>query len=174
RELTSTFDDEVIHGLVTTTLMGHLMVSRCALYRTANGALALAHARGVRGEEAGRAFTEAEAQPVLDALRTPLAVADLPPGPVRERLADSRMALVVPLSAIPARRWAGTTTISSPSRAAGWPSRWPTCRARAPRPASSWLRSTPRCGPWQDRARPRRSWGGSTASCSRARRRTST
>ena len=99
RELTSTFDDEVIHSLVTTTLMGHLMVSRCALYRTANGGLALAHARGVRGEEAGRVFTEAEAQPVLDALRVPLAVADLPPGPVRDRLADSRMALVVPLSA---------------------------------------------------------------------------
>jgi sigma-B regulation protein RsbU (phosphoserine phosphatase) len=53
----------------------------------------------VRGEEAGRVFTEAETQPVLDALRVPLPVADLPPGPLRERLADSRMALVVPLSA---------------------------------------------------------------------------
>jgi len=99
RELTSSFDDEAIQSLVTTTLMGHLMVSRCALYRTGDGGLALAHARGVRGEELGRAFTEAEARPVIDALRSPLAVADLPPGPIRERLANSRMALVVPLSA---------------------------------------------------------------------------
>ena len=98
RELTASFDDGVIQGLVTTTLMGHLMVSRCALYRTADGGLTLVHARGVRGEELGHAFTEAEARPVLAVLSAPLAVAELPPGPVRERLADSRMALVVPLS----------------------------------------------------------------------------
>ena len=99
RELTSSFDEEAIESLVTTTLMGHLMVSRCALYRAADGRLALAHARGVRGEELGRAFTEAEAQPVLEALRAPLSVAELPPGPVRQRLAGSGLALVVPLSA---------------------------------------------------------------------------
>jgi sigma-B regulation protein RsbU (phosphoserine phosphatase) len=98
RELTSSFDDDAIEALVTTTLMGHLMVSRCALYRTGNGGLALTHARGVRGEDLGRGFSPAEAQPVLDALRAPLAVADLPPGPVRERLAAARMALLVPLS----------------------------------------------------------------------------
>ena len=99
RELTSTFDDGAIEALVTTTLMGHLMVSRCALYRTGNEGLALTHARGVRGEDLGRGFSPAEAQPVLDALRTPLAVADLPPGSVRERLSAARMALLVPLSA---------------------------------------------------------------------------
>ena len=32
RELTASFDEEAIKNLVTTTLMGHLMVSRCALY----------------------------------------------------------------------------------------------------------------------------------------------
>jgi sigma-B regulation protein RsbU (phosphoserine phosphatase) len=99
RELTASFDDEAIESLVTTTLMGHLMVSRCVLYRTVDGGLALAHARGVRREELGRAFTEAEAQPVLEALRAPLSVAELPPGLVRERLASSGLALVVPLSA---------------------------------------------------------------------------
>jgi sigma-B regulation protein RsbU (phosphoserine phosphatase) len=99
RELTSSFDDEAIESLVTTTLMGHLMVSRCVLYRTVDGRLALAHARGVRREDLGRAFTEAEAQPVLEGLRAPLPVADLPPGPVQERLASSGLALVVPLSA---------------------------------------------------------------------------
>jgi len=99
RELTASFDDDAIEGLVTTTLMGHLMVSRCVLYRIVDGGLALAHARGVRVDELGRAFTEAEAQPVLEALRAPVPVAELPPGPVKERLASSGLALVVPLSA---------------------------------------------------------------------------
>src|SRR5206468_5837999 len=44
RELTSSFDEEAIASLVTTTLMGHLMVSRCALYLAGDGGLALAHA----------------------------------------------------------------------------------------------------------------------------------
>jgi phosphoserine phosphatase RsbU/P len=98
RELTSSFDEEAIQSLVTTTLMGHLMVSRCALYRLREGRLVLAHARGLGGEELPRAVPEAEAQPVLD-LRAPLAVSDLPPGPVGERLAAAGMALLVPLSA---------------------------------------------------------------------------
>jgi sigma-B regulation protein RsbU (phosphoserine phosphatase) len=99
RELTSSFDDDTIEALVTTTLMGHLMVSRCALYRGGPDGLAVAHARGVRADDLGRAFTEAEARPILDALHAPLAVADLPPGPVQARLAAARMALLVPLSA---------------------------------------------------------------------------
>ena len=38
RELTASFDEETIKNLVTTTLMGHLLVSRCALYRRARTA----------------------------------------------------------------------------------------------------------------------------------------
>jgi sigma-B regulation protein RsbU (phosphoserine phosphatase) len=73
-------------------------VSRCALYRLREGRLVLAHARGLGGEELAR-VSEAEARSVLDLLRVPLAVADLPEGPVREGLTAAGMALVVPLSA---------------------------------------------------------------------------
>ena len=100
RELTSSFDEGAIENLVTTTLMGHLMVSRGVLYRDApDGGLVLAHSRGVRTGELAAGISAAEARPVLDALRSPLASEELPAGPVRDRLAAARMALVVPLSA---------------------------------------------------------------------------
>jgi sigma-B regulation protein RsbU (phosphoserine phosphatase) len=99
RELTSTFDEGAIQSLVTTTLMGHLMVSRCAVYRMSEGGLVLAHARGLGGEELARPVPEEEARPVLEALKAPLAVSDLAVGPVRERLAAAGMALLVPLAA---------------------------------------------------------------------------
>ena len=54
RELLSSFDEEDIKNMVTTTLMGHLLVSRCALYLRGPGGLALAHERGLRGEAGGR------------------------------------------------------------------------------------------------------------------------
>jgi len=99
RELTSTFDEEAIQSLVTTTLMGHLMVSRCALYRVQEGRLVLAHARGLGGEELARPVPVDEARSVLDALQAPVPVPDLPAGPVRERLSAAGMALLVPLAA---------------------------------------------------------------------------
>src|SRR5688500_14002595 len=55
--------------------MGHLMVSRCALYRLRDGR--------------------------LDLLRAPTAVRDLPEGKVKEALVAAGMALLVPLSAPP-------------------------------------------------------------------------
>jgi sigma-B regulation protein RsbU (phosphoserine phosphatase) len=99
RELTSTFDEDAIHDLVTATLMGHLMVSRAAVYRVREGRLVVAHARGLGGEELARAVSEAEAGSVLDPLRAPQGVTDLPEGPVREGLAAAGMALLVPLAA---------------------------------------------------------------------------
>jgi sigma-B regulation protein RsbU (phosphoserine phosphatase) len=99
RELTSSFDEQAIEALVATTLMGHLMVSRCALYLGADGPLALAHARGVRPEELPAAIPSEAAAPVLEALRSPLAVGELPAGKLRDRMASARMALLVPLSA---------------------------------------------------------------------------
>jgi sigma-B regulation protein RsbU (phosphoserine phosphatase) len=98
RELTATFDEEAIKNLVTTTLMGHLLVSRCALYLDGPGGLALAHERGTRAEDGSRLVPAGEASPVLAALRRPLDVADLPTGPLRDRLLRSRLALVVPLA----------------------------------------------------------------------------
>jgi phosphoserine phosphatase RsbU/P len=99
RELTSTFDEEAIQSLVTTTLMGHLMVSRCALYRVREGRLALAHARGLGGEDLARPVADEEAKSVLDVLQAPVGVNDLPPGPFCERLSAAGMALLVPLAA---------------------------------------------------------------------------
>ena len=98
RELTASFDEETIKNLVTTTLMGHLLVSRCALYLDGPGGLALAHERGARAEEGSRLVPEGEAVLLRAALRKALPVSELPHGELRERLARQRMALVVPLS----------------------------------------------------------------------------
>ncbi len=98
RELTASFDEEDIKSLVTTTLMGHLMVSRCAMYLRAGDGLALAHERGSRSAAETALVPAAEAQAVLGSLTSARGVADLPPGPLRERLLRGRMSLVVPLS----------------------------------------------------------------------------
>jgi sigma-B regulation protein RsbU (phosphoserine phosphatase) len=98
RELTASFDEETIKNLVTTTLMGHLLVSRCALYLDGPGGLALAHERGARADEGSRLVPEREAAALRAALRQALPVSELPPGELRERLVRQRMALVVPLS----------------------------------------------------------------------------
>jgi sigma-B regulation protein RsbU (phosphoserine phosphatase) len=99
RELTASFDEETIKNLVTTTLMGHLLVSRCALYLDGPGGLALAHERGARAEEGSRLVPEAEAAALRAALRgKALSVSELPDSELRERLARQRMSLVVPLA----------------------------------------------------------------------------
>lgn len=105
RELTASFDEETIKNLVTTTLMGHLLVSRCALYLDGPGGLALAHERGARAEEGWRLVPEAEAAPLRAALRgKALSVSELPEGELRDRLARQRMSLVVPLAMGPTVR----------------------------------------------------------------------
>jgi phosphoserine phosphatase RsbU/P len=97
RELLSSFDEEDIKNMVTTTLMGHLLVSRCALYLRHPGGLALAHERGLRGEPGGGLVPEAEARAVLEGLRQPRAVAELPDVPLTRRLRAARLTLVVPM-----------------------------------------------------------------------------
>jgi sigma-B regulation protein RsbU (phosphoserine phosphatase) len=97
RELAASFDEESIKNLVATTLMGHLMVSRCALFLPVPGGLALAHQRGLRTAGEGGVIAEAVARPVLDCLGAAKPVAALPPGPLTERLQRDRMAIVVPL-----------------------------------------------------------------------------
>jgi len=98
RELSASFDEETIKSLVTTTLMGHLMVSRCALYLRGPEGLHLAHERGPRRGEAAVVVPDDAARPALEGLQTARAVADLPDGPLKERLQQTRMGLVVPLS----------------------------------------------------------------------------
>ena len=96
RELTSSFDPEAIRSLFVATVMGHLVVSRAALYLGGAEALRLAHERGVRG--APLAFDEPEARAALSTLAEPRAVQDLPAGAVRDRLAESRLSFVFPVT----------------------------------------------------------------------------
>ena len=99
RELVSTLDEEAIKNLVTSTVMGQLLVSRCALYLRVPGGLAVAHERGVRsGEGEPSVFPGPASEAVLDALTRPLPVDELPAGPLKRRLLSARLALVVPLS----------------------------------------------------------------------------
>jgi sigma-B regulation protein RsbU (phosphoserine phosphatase) len=98
RELTASLDEEAIARLVATTVMGHFLASRCALYRLGPEGLDLAHARGVRAGEAPRRIP-GEAGTLQRDLPVPRSVADMPPGALREALAGSRFALAVPLAA---------------------------------------------------------------------------
>jgi len=97
RELTASFDEESITNLVTSTLMGHFMVSRCALYLPVAGGLACVHERGLRTSGEPPVFSPAEATAVLGVLRKPMPVSSLPAGLIRDRLSATRMALAVPL-----------------------------------------------------------------------------
>ena len=95
RELTASFDEGAIQSLVTATLMGQLMASRCAVYGRGPLGFTVGHSRGIRSEEG--VVTEEEARPLIEALKSPLLLDDLPSCPLRERLAAARIALVVPL-----------------------------------------------------------------------------
>ncbi|HUG52426.1 MAG TPA: GAF domain-containing SpoIIE family protein phosphatase [Vicinamibacteria bacterium] len=100
RELTSTFDEEEIKNLVTSTLMAHLMVTRCALFLALpGGGLAVAHERGLHSAGEPSVIPEAAARPVLDAVTRPIAVTELPEGALKDRLERARMALAVPVTA---------------------------------------------------------------------------
>jgi phosphoserine phosphatase RsbU/P len=97
RELAGGFGEEAIQNLVATTVMGHFLVSRCALYLLGPQGLTLAHQRGLREGESVPIPLE-EARVALEALRGPRAVADLARGPLRARMETARLALAVPLA----------------------------------------------------------------------------
>ncbi|HEY6549549.1 MAG TPA: SpoIIE family protein phosphatase [Vicinamibacteria bacterium] len=96
RELTGSFDADSIRGLFVGTVMGHLVVSRAALYLGGPSSLRFVHGRGARDQ--GPAFAESEAREALHALSVSQAVSALPAGPLRERLAQARLVWVFPLS----------------------------------------------------------------------------
>jgi sigma-B regulation protein RsbU (phosphoserine phosphatase) len=98
RELSASQDEDGIKGLVTTAVMGQLMVSRCVLYLRDGDELVVAQERGMRMEEGGRRLPLSAAEATLASLSGAQAVADLPEGPLRERLLRHRLALAVPLS----------------------------------------------------------------------------
>jgi len=95
RELTGALDEGAIERLLATTVMGHFLASRCAIYRQdPDGGLRLAHARGLPADEAPATLAADVA-----ATAGPTPVGALPPGPGRDALAGARLALVVPLAA---------------------------------------------------------------------------
>jgi sigma-B regulation protein RsbU (phosphoserine phosphatase) len=98
RELTASLDEDSIRSLFATTVMGHFVVSRCAIYDLGPEGLSVVHERGVKSEES-TPVPPGEALQALTALRGPSAVRDMADGPVKERLVRSRMGLAVPLVA---------------------------------------------------------------------------
>ncbi|HEX9188573.1 MAG TPA: SpoIIE family protein phosphatase, partial [Vicinamibacteria bacterium] len=117
RDLAGDFAEEALQGSVVTSVMGHFVVSRCALYLFGPRGLGLAHARGMRrgGKEAPLPAESARA--ALAALAGPVAVADLADGPLRRRLLEARLVLAVPL--VEGQRVEGVLAIGE--RASGTP-----------------------------------------------------
>jgi sigma-B regulation protein RsbU (phosphoserine phosphatase) len=97
RELTTSFEEEAVRSLVTTTLMGHLMVSRCSLFTREPGGSFVAHDRGIRLDSEPFRLGPEEGVVVETLPPGPKAVAELPDGPLRSRLVLTRMWMVVPL-----------------------------------------------------------------------------
>jgi sigma-B regulation protein RsbU (phosphoserine phosphatase) len=99
RELTATLDESAIERLAATSVMGHFLASRCAVFRMLDdGALELSHARGVRAEDLPRRLP-ADAPALVRGLGGPRCVDALPAGATRELLSRERFALAVPLAA---------------------------------------------------------------------------
>jgi sigma-B regulation protein RsbU (phosphoserine phosphatase) len=98
RELTSSLDEEAVKRLVITTVMGHFLASRGALFLASPKGLRLAHVRGLRPDETPLEMTR-EASTAAEALGGPSRVGDLDAGPLREVLVEGRFGLVVPLTA---------------------------------------------------------------------------
>lgn len=98
RELTSSLDEETIKSVVISTVMGHFLASRAALYLLDTNGLHLAHVRGLPRDEAPVGLA-AEATGQATEVDRPCRVSDLPGSPLREGLERARFALVVPLLA---------------------------------------------------------------------------
>ncbi len=98
RELTASLEEDAIRSLFTTTVMGHFVVSRCALYLLQPEGLTVVQERGGRSDDTSP-LPLAEALSALLALRGPVAVREMAGGPLQQRLLRSRMGLAVPLLA---------------------------------------------------------------------------
>ncbi len=98
RELTGSIDEKAVHDLVATSLMGHFVVSRCAIYLLGPRGLALAHGRGLLRERESAVIPSEQALATLEGLLEPRAVAELPDGALRRRLEKARLVLAVPLA----------------------------------------------------------------------------
>ncbi len=98
RELTSSFDEGAIKNVVTATLLGQLLASRCAFFEAVPGGFAMIHERGAR--RAGAALLrEADVRQAFAAAPPWLETEALPDGPLKERLLASRLSHVLRLVA---------------------------------------------------------------------------
>jgi sigma-B regulation protein RsbU (phosphoserine phosphatase) len=98
RELGNTFEEEGIQNVVISTVMGHLLVSRCALYLAEpGGTLVLKQGRGLRADAGLQRLPPEVVAPAREHLRAPVDVTALPAGELRDRLSAARMAMLVPL-----------------------------------------------------------------------------
>jgi sigma-B regulation protein RsbU (phosphoserine phosphatase) len=96
RELAATLDEDAIERLIVTTLMGHFLAARTALYHLRPLGLELGHARGARPGTLPERLTGEPAWLARE-FAGPRAVADLPDCELKARLLACDFALVVPL-----------------------------------------------------------------------------
>jgi sigma-B regulation protein RsbU (phosphoserine phosphatase) len=99
RELTSSFDEEAIKNVVTATLLGQLLASRCAFFEAVPGGYAMIHERGGRGALPAAPLSEADVRDAFASAPLWLEVDELAPGLLRERLAGGRLSHVLRLVA---------------------------------------------------------------------------
>lgn len=97
QDLTANAAEDAVGELVLTSAMGHLLVSRCALYLVGPHGLSLARSRGLDRTPDRHAVAGSELT-VLARVAGPTEVADLPEGLLRRRLEAARLTLAVPLS----------------------------------------------------------------------------
>jgi sigma-B regulation protein RsbU (phosphoserine phosphatase) len=98
RELAATVDEDAIERLVVTTLMGHFLATRGALFDLGAAGLELRHARGARAGTLPERLP-GDAAALARQLPGPRAVAELQDGPLRQAMTAADLALVVPLVA---------------------------------------------------------------------------
>ena len=98
RGLVGSVPEASVVDAILTSVMGHFVVSRAALYLLGAEGLVLAHARGIPHAGQSGPVPPAAARLALDGLAAPTALSELPEGPLRRCLAEARLALAVPLS----------------------------------------------------------------------------
>jgi sigma-B regulation protein RsbU (phosphoserine phosphatase) len=96
RELAATLDEDAIERLIVTTLMGHFLAARTALYHLRPRGLELGHARGARPGTLPERLTGEPAWLARE-FAGPRTVADLPDCELKALLLAGDFALVVPL-----------------------------------------------------------------------------
>lgn len=98
RELTALLDEDAIERLAITSVMGHFLASRCAVYRLGDdGRLRAAQTRGLRPQDLAPVLPE-DAARVLFEHEGPRPMDRLAEGDTRSVLQTARLALAVPLA----------------------------------------------------------------------------